>query len=156
MFSIETFLNTELTGENATKRLTLPPGAYPGVITDVGGRQFEGKKDSNRGQVYNRFDVTVELHLPPEVVTAIGASESTVKRTYGIMLDVTSSGALDMAKDKNTAFGRLREAAGMNSPDKPFLPRALVGLMLSWTVVNKPSISNPAEMIDEISAVTKM
>jgi hypothetical protein len=52
-----------------------------------------------------------------------------VKVPQDVMLDLTDSGQLDMAKGRNVRLGRLREALDLNAPGRPFSFAMIQGRM---------------------------
>ena len=44
MFDASTFMQSTTTAAGSTKRIPIPVGEYPGVITKIDFRQAEGKK----------------------------------------------------------------------------------------------------------------
>lgn len=129
-FDPNKFLSQTVTGANTTRVIPVPIGEYPAIIDKVDIRPWQSKKDP--GMAGLALDVLWWVQSP-EVQTLLGRDKVIVKQ--GIMLDLTEDGeALDMSEGRNIGLGRLREAVGLNDPDKPFSFDQLPGNMATVLV----------------------
>ena len=150
-FDPNTFLNTTLTESNSTVAVPCPPGEYHAVTTEVPKfRENQGTKDPTKS--YLSLDVLWEISDPAVVEVT---SRNPTKVRQSILIDRNEAGGIDVAKGKNVALGRLREALGMNEPGKPFSFTNLAGQSAKVTVVNRPDPNDPDRVYDEVKAVAR-
>lgn len=134
MIDAENFLNETITGANSTTRIPVPKGEYPVIIDDIQYRKADRKDQP--GLVSHMLDV-IFLIDDANVKEVTGLPKPTVRQT--VFLDLGDDGKLDMSKGKNVQLGRMREALGLNDPDKPFSFGQLKGQACYITVVHNPS-----------------
>lgn len=119
MFDAQEFMNQTMTDSNSTELIPVPENmsgeGYVAVVTGVDVRQWVKKTDPSVSGL--ALDLVWEIQ-DEEVKKAVSRDKVTVKQ--GIMLDITETGQIDMAKGKNVNLGRLREALGLNNPGEPF------------------------------------
>ena len=121
VFDPAAFMQTAVTGALDTKIPQWPVGEYLARITKVEVNLWESQAKGTSGL---RADIWLETD-DPRVVQA-GARNL----IYGIMLDLTETGQLDMGKGKNTRLGKLREAVDQNDPTQPWSFPMLEGRVL--------------------------
>lgn len=133
-FDPTSFLDQSVTGSNATAFIPHPAGDFPAIITKVTPRQMDSKQ--NPGTMQTLVDVTYETD-DANAREVTGLPKPTVRQS--IFLDLNDAGKLDMSKGRNVQLGRLREALGLNDPDKPFSFNSLIGQPCVVKVVHNPS-----------------
>lgn len=103
-FDFDVFFGQEITGAHETKFTPVPEGEYTGFIDEIAGAEFG---DSKVLQVtYMLTDERLKEELKMDKVT--------VRDT--VFLEFESDGRLAFGKNKNIKLGKLREAAGQNTP----------------------------------------
>ncbi len=125
MFSPESFLDAQIT-EASVRRPPLTAGIdVIGLIKDVKARAWTGKDDPSKSGI--AMDVTIEVDLNgyPAEKARLGIDK--VVLFDSIMLNLTDSGAIDMAPGKNGRLRQYREALGMNTPGEVFSFRNMPG-----------------------------
>lgn len=148
-FDPTSFLGDTITGQMDTKITPVPAGGpYPAVITKVAARQFDGKKDPTK--TYTSVDVTFEID-DATARQATGLDHPTVR--MNLFLDLTAQGKLDTSKGKNVQLGRLREALGLNDPNRPFSFNDLLGRACMVEVDHRPNDNSPGDFYANISKV---
>lgn len=150
MLSAEDFLNDTVAGSNATSYTPVPKGEYPAMISKVEYRVMDSKVKP--GEKNHVIDVTFVID-DATARDVTGLPEPTVRQS--IFLDVSSDNKLDMSKGKNVNLGRLREALGMNDPDKPFSFNHLKGQACYVTVEHNPSTKDPRDVFANVGKVGK-
>jgi hypothetical protein len=128
------FLDQTVTGQNSTQRIPVPAAEYPALIDKVEYRQMN--LPSQPGEIRHVCDVTYSID-DANVKEITGLPKPTVRQT--LWLDLTADGKLDMSKGKNVDLGRLREALGLNDPEKPFSFSQLKGMACFIKVEHNPS-----------------
>lgn len=151
MFDANAFLSQEITGALDTKYVPIPPGDYPAIITKLEGREQDNKNDP--AKPWTVLDVTYQLE-DAKVREVTGLPNPTVRQS--IFLEMDASGRLDTSKGKNIALGRLREAVGLNDPDKPFSFQQLMGQACVVSVVNTPKKDDPSTIYSNVNKVGKL
>lgn len=146
-FDPQAFLDSAVSGSNDTKVIPVPVGEYMGIIQDVKPRPWQSKDGTSSGVALDVTwlveDANVKQYLGRETVTC----------KQGIMLDLTPSGGVDMAKGKNIGLGRLREAVGKNNEGEPFSFSMLPGLSAKISVTHR--IHND-DTFAEVKGVARM
>lgn len=150
MLNAETFLNETITGANSTSRIPVPRGEYPAIIDDVAYREMDRKDQP--GVKSHIVDVTFAID-DANVREVTGLPKPTVRQS--LFLDLTAEGKLDVSKGKNVGLGRLREALGLNDPDKPFSFGHLKGQACYVTVEHNPSNKPDGEIYANVGKVGK-
>jgi hypothetical protein len=149
MFNAESFLSTAVTGEMATKIISVPEGVWNGQIVKLDTRQ-QDKKDGT-GKM-SMLDVTWEI-LDEEVKKKTALAKPTCRQT--LFLDFNEQGALERGEGKNVALGKLREALGQNNKGKPWKPGDLMHQFAKVTVKHSPNDKDPESPFSNVVAVTK-
>lgn len=147
MFDADSFLNASIQGSNSTKVTPVPIGEYHGVIEKVVPRQWQSKDGSQTGVALDVFWLIEDA----DVKAFLG--RDTVSCKQGIMLDISSTGGLDMAPGKNVGLGRLREAVGQNDASKPFSFQNLPGMSAKVGVEHRV---NGEDVFAEVKKVAKL
>lgn len=153
MFNADLFLQTTFEEALDDKRIPVPAGEYIGQITELKTRSGIIGKGERQGEAWASLNIQIEL--------ADDALKTLLKREkiivyYSPMLDLTSSGGLDMGPQRNVALGALRTATGQNTKGQPWQPAMLVGHMVRCSVKHVPSIKDPSVMNAEVSGVARM
>jgi hypothetical protein len=150
MFDADSFLNSVVTGANATKVVPCPVGEFPGVIDKIAARQWQSADGTKTGVA---LDVTWSVE-DDEAKAVTG--RDVVSCRQGIMLDLTPDGAVDMAEGKNVGLGRLRAAVGLNDPSVEFSFNQLPGRMGKIKVGHRPDNRDPEIIYAQVDAVTSL
>lgn len=150
MFDPNTFLADTVTGANDTKYIPVPQGEYPAIIKSVAARQMPSKADP--GKQVTVVDVVYDID-DQTVREVTGLDNPTVRQS--VFLDLTPQGKLDMSKGKNIGLGKLREALGLNDPNKPFAFQDLTGRAAIVAVEHTPG-KNEGEVYANVSKVGKL
>lgn len=150
MFDPNSFLQDTVTGANDTKYIPVPQGEYPAIIKSVAARQMD-KKDKP-GEKMTVADVVYEID-DATVKEVTGLDNPTVRQS--LFLDLTPQGKLDMSKGKNINLGKLREALGLNDPNKPFSFGDLPGRAAIISVEHTPG-KNEGEVYANVGKVGKL
>lgn len=113
-FDAEAFQNSVITESNSTRTIPWPQGEYVGTIKKAEVRSGTISKGERQGQPWAGVSVQVEVDrsLLPEGASSVASGM--------VMLDLTDAGGLDTRPGRNVNLGRLREAAGLNTPGQPF------------------------------------
>lgn len=151
MFDPNQFLNDSVTGANDTKYIPVPQGEFPAIIKAVNARQMPSKADP--GKFVTVADVVYEID-DQTVRTATGLDTPTVRQS--VFLDLTPEGKLDMSKGKNIGLGKLREALGLNDPNKSFSFADLPGRAAIVQVEHTPNEKSPGDVYANVSKVGKL
>lgn len=146
-FDAQSFLDATVSSANDTEIIPVPVGEYFGIIDKVAPRQWQSKDGTKSGIALDIIwlveDAGVKQQLGRETVTC----------KQGIMLDLNTSGGLDLSKGKNIGLGRLREAIGKNEEGQPFSFSMLPGLTAKISVTHRVS---GEDTFAEVKAVAKM
>ena len=134
-FSAEAFKASAISDANADRYTPVPEGDYKGTIT---------KADIAAGEAANgpwaRYDIT------------IGIIDSRTGDTRpvrgGIMLDLSESGGLNMAPNRNITLGQLRSACGLNTPGKPFHWEDTIGHEVLVTIKHRPDKNDATKLYE--------
>lgn len=152
MFDPSEFLNSTITDSNDTKLIPVPDNmageGYLMLAGKVDCRTWQKKDDPSVSGL--ALDIQWEIQ-DEEVKTICGREKITCKQ--GIMLDLTDSGQLDMAKGKNIGLGKLREAMGLNVAGQPFSFSMITGRMAKGFVQHRV---NGEDVFAEIKRVGKV
>jgi hypothetical protein len=150
MFDPNEFLADTVTGANDTKYTPVPVGEYPAIIKSVNARQMNSRQDPSKQITVT--DIVYEID-DAAVRTATGLDTPTVRQS--VFLDLTPQGKLDMSKGKNIGLGKLREALGLNDPNKPFSFADLPGRAAIVSVEHTPG-KEPGDVYANVSKVGKL
>lgn len=151
LFDKDTFLAQEVTGANDTKYPVIPPGEYPAMSKSLDSRQFPGTKDPTK--VFTALDITWDID-DATVREATGLDKPTCRQS--IFLDLNDAGKLDMNQTKNVQLGRLREALGLNDPDKPFSFSQLLGQPALVRIESSPNDKDPDNPYSNVTKVAQV
>ena len=146
-FDAQSFLDATVSSSNSTRVIPVPLGEYMGIIDKVSPRQWQSKDGTQSGIA---LDI-IWLVEDAGVKQALGRDTVTVKQ--GIMLDLNTSGGLDLSDGKNIGLGRLREAVGKNEEGQPFAFSMLPGLSAKISVTHRV---NGEDTFAEVKAVAKL
>ena len=152
MFDAQNFMNAVFDEVNSTKLIPCPAGEFNAQIEKAETKSGTISKGDRIGEPWAQFAVTYVIE-DASVKALVG--RETVKVIDGIMLDLTPSGGLDMSIDKNLAFGRLREACGLNVKGEIFSPLMLIGKRVKISVRHVPGYRDPTSLQAEVSGVVK-
>lgn len=127
MFDATAFASTPVEGAHDTTYIVVPEGDdYTGSISRVDFRNGTNKN----GDMWVRAEISFLINDEDGEIREITGRDQNVVRK-GIFLDVkdgpNGSPVLDMAKGKNVALGKIREAAGQNWSNRPWDFSMLVG-----------------------------
>ena len=151
MFDPQSFLDAQIT-EVSVKRPPLTAGIeIIGVITEVAARTWTGKKDPSQSGL--AIDVKVEYDLKgsyPAEAAKTGADKLILSDS--IMLNLTDSGAIDLAPGKNARLRQYRDALDMNKAGEVFAFRAMVGRPIRTKIKHVPY---NGDILDNIDTVAK-
>jgi hypothetical protein len=151
-FDPSSFLETVFTEPSITERLLCPPGEFPAIVDKVEARAWTGKADSSKSGVVMDIHWSIE---DQSVKEACKRDKVTVRQS--IMFNTNENGiGIDMEKAKSdVAFGRLRDALGLNAGT--FSPSMLNGRMAKVRVTHSTGTDkNGLPVVNEnITAVTK-
>lgn len=147
-FDADQFLNAAVEGSNSTKIQPCPIGEYPGLCEKVEARQWQSKDGTKTGVALDVFWSVQD----PNVQQALGRESVTVKQ--GIMLDLTSSGGLDMSEGRNVGLGRLRAAVDLNEGQFAF--NMLPGRMAKLKVSHRQDQKDPEIVYAQVDAVAHL
>ena len=153
MFDASNFLNTVFTDANDTKITPCPAGEYAAQIESDEPKSGQIKNGERVGQDWAGLNIKYTI-TDPGVLALLGRDKVIVSDL--VMLDLTPGGGLDMGPQRNIGLGRLREATGLNSPGQPFSPVMFIGKSVRVSVKHVPGFKNPADLVAEISGVTKL
>lgn len=153
MFDASNFLNTVFTDANDTKITPCPAGEYAAQIESVEPKSGQIKNGERVGQDWAGLNIKYTI-TDPGVLALLGRDKVIVSDL--VMLDLTPGGGLDMGPQRNIGLGRLREATGLNQPGQPFSPVMFIGKSVRVSVKHVPGFKNPADLVAEISGVTKL
>lgn len=146
-FDAMAFMNATMDQALDTRILPMPEGEYLAQVEKLVPRTGTGKNGEN----WTAVDVFYAITGPE--VEAMNLKKKVVKG--GFMLDLLPNGNLDLGPQKNVAFGRFREALGMNVPGQPFSPAMAVGQMVKVRIKHRPNPDNAEIVYDEVAAVTR-
>jgi hypothetical protein len=141
MFDADTFLHTQTTEADSTRREPIPVGEYTAVVEGI-------KPDvTQSGKPLLRVNWKLADPRYPDVEGRL------VDQT--IWLDVTDTGSLDRSKGKNIGLGRLRTAVGQNNPGQPWSPAMLMGQVALVSISHRADKDDPDVLYDQVKGVTK-
>lgn len=151
LFDKETFLSAEVTGANDTTYPTIPPGEYPAIAKKLDSRQFPGTQDPTK--IYTSLDIIWAID-DVGVKEATGLPEPTCRQS--IFLDLNEAGQLDMREKKNVQLGRLREALGLNDPEKAFSFAQIAGQPAIVRIEHSPNKNDPENPYSNVTKVAQV
>jgi hypothetical protein len=148
IFDPDSFLASTVDSANDTTVQPLSPGEYNAQVEELKFREVTGKDGDPRYILDVIYDI-----LDDGAKKELGREKITVRQT--LWLDVTSQGQLDTAKGKNISLGRLRSAAGLNDPGKPFAPVNLKGCVVKVQTTLRADNRDPSIQYAEVKSVGK-
>lgn len=143
-FDPTAFLAQTVTEANDTSVIPAPEGEFLAVADKVDVKQWSKKDGSASG-----LKLSVLWDIQDEAVKAHCGRE-TVKVGQDIMLDLTETGGLDLARGRNVNLGRLREALNLNTPGQPFSFSMVQGRMAKVNIKHRV---DGADIYAEVKAV---
>lgn len=146
-FDPSSFLETVFTEPSSTERLLCPVDEYPATIEKLDARAWS--KDGKSGVF-----VDVIWSVESDAAKAVCKRDKVLVK-QGIGFDITPEGLIDMEKAKaNVAFGKLRDAVGLNTERFSF--NMLPGRMAKIRVTHSTSTKDGVTYLNEnVAAVTK-
>lgn len=151
-FDVSTFLDATTT-DALSRRPPIPAGTeLLGIIGEPKARQSQGKKDPTQTFTFLDLPVEFDLNQIPAVREAVGQDKVTL--TYGFMVDITPSGALDTSAGKNGRLRQLREALDMNKAGQTFNIRMLQGRQARFKISHRVNELD-GEIYDQVDSVAK-
>jgi hypothetical protein len=149
-FDAEAFQNAIFTEANSTTMVPWPAGTYVGTIKKAEVRSGTVQKQGNNyGKPWAGLSVQVEVDKSflPEGASPVASGM--------VMLDLTDAGGLDTSKGRNIGLGRLREAAGLNSPGQAFQFGMLEGKTVKVSTGHRVDQNDPNIQYTEVKAFAK-
>lgn len=135
MFDPNAFLD-QTTDVALERRPPVPAMDYLATITDLQSKEWTSKdKFNDDGTLRSglKFEITLELQLPPEVQEMCKITKLTL--TDAPLIDMTPDRmGIDYSIGKNSRLRQYRDATGLNVAGQPFSPRMLVGRMVKVRV----------------------
>lgn len=145
------------TSEANTRRPPIPAGqAVRGRLGAPKIRQAEGKKETNKGEVYTFLEIPVELDMNsnPGAKAAIGGLDM-VPVTWSTRLDLAANNqGFDMSPGKNNGLRQLREATNLNNPGQIFSIPMVEGREVLCMIKNEKGQDD--EIYDRIGSLAKI
>jgi len=151
LFNPETFLEGAVTGANDTKYPLIPAGEFPAISKSLAAREMPNTKNPIQGP-YTVLDIVWGID-DAEVKEATELESPTCRQS--VFLDL-HEGVLDMRATKNVQLGRLREALGLNDPEKPFSFKDLVGQPALVRVEHTPNAKDPENPYANVTKVAAL
>lgn len=151
MFDPNTFMSDTITGATDTKYVPVPQGEYPAIIKSLSARQIPSRQDPSKQMTI--VDIVYEID-DSTVKEATGLDAPTVRQS--VFLELTERGKIDNSKGKNVPLGKVRDALGLNNPDKPFALTDLVGRAAVVTVEHTPNEKSPGDVYANVTKVGKL
>lgn len=144
-FDAEAFQNAVVTEASSTSINPWPQGDYVVTIKKAEIRSGTIGRGDRTGQPWAGLSVQVEIGDRSQLPEGCAPTASGM-----VMLDLTDSGGLDMTKGRNVNLGRLREAAGLNTPGQPFSFPMLEGRTVKVSTGLRMDKDNPELQYTEI------
>jgi len=151
LFNADTFLEQTVTGANETKYPVIPAGEYPAISKSIAAREMQNNKEPEKGP-YTVLDITWAID-DAGVKEETGLDSPTCRQSVFLEL---KEGILDMSDKKNVPLGRLREALGLNDPDKPFSFNDLVGQPAIVRIEQSPNAKDPENPYSNVTKVAQV
>ena len=151
LFNPDTFLEQTVTGALDPKYPIIPPGEYPAISKSLKAREMPNEKEPAKGP-YTVVDIVWAIE-DAGVKEATGLDSPTCRQS--VFLDL-HEGKLDMRPKKNIQLGRLREALGLNDPDKPFSFNDLVGQPAIVRIEQSPNAKDPENPYSNVTKVAQV
>lgn len=150
MFSPESFLDAQIT-EASVKRPPLSAGKdFVGIITAVTPRTWQGKEDPSKSGIAMDVKIEFDLNSDPAELARVGVPKVIIQDS--IMLNLTDSGAIDLAPGKNGRLRQYREALDMNKSGEPFSFRNMIGRPIRAKIKHDPY---QGEIFDKVDSVAR-
>ncbi len=151
LFNADTFLEQTVTGASETKYPVIPAGEYPAISKSITAREMPNLKEPEKG-AYTVLDITWAID-DAGVKEETGLDAPTCRQSVFLELE---NGLLDMREKKNVPLGRLREALGLNDPDKPFSFNDLVGQPAIVRIEQSPNAKDPENPYSNVTKVAQV
>lgn len=161
MIDVKSLMTTTFDKAIDTVRIPCPTGEYTAQIgtgpDDIAIEEgTSGLLTKNPGRPWARLDVNLTISDPSGSLQAATGRSPMIVRD-GIMLDLDSSGGIDLTIGKNTRLGKLFEAAGWPVDEKKRLKpgwsfRWLAGKTLKVKIEHEMYQDRPVE---RVAAVTR-
>lgn len=153
-FDAALFENMVIEGANETHSTPVPEGDYTAIIDKVQISSIEIKNGDRAGQTVPILNVTYHIMDDDGALAAqLNRDKITVRQM--IWLDVTDKGTLAFGPNQNLGLGRVREAAGLNNPNKPFAFKQLEGQGPVRIAVTHRTDDERGLTYDQVSRVSK-
>lgn len=156
LFTPDTFLDTEVTGQMDDKVVPVPLGRYKFQIEEI--KLIRGDRDQPKpGEDPHWYSLELTC-VADGNQKARGQEGKTIKditgreqvRTrYKGFADI-KNGAWELGPGKNVALGAIRTATGLNDPSAPFKMNMLKGQVFSGEVVHRKDKDDPEKFYPEI------
>ena len=151
LFNPDTFLEQTVTGSMDTVFPTIPPGEYPAISKSIKAREMPNTKEPEKGP-FTVLDIVWAID-DAAAKEATGLDSPTCRQS--VFLDL-HEGLLDMREKKNISLGRLREALGLNDPEKPFSFNDLVGQPAIVRIEQSPNAKDPENPYSNVTKVAQV
>lgn len=145
LFNIDTFLDSTVEGQIASKRIPLPEGPWAAEIVKLEPRSQRVQRGQHEEMAYI-LDVHFEISDP----VAVEATKSSrpVPVVHGIWLNLNAEGTgLDL--DNNIQLGQLRKAVGQEN-EEAWSPSMLMNQGCMVNIINKPDPNNPDNVYNRV------
>lgn len=139
------------TTEESVKRPPIPAGDYMGVIGDVAATQWASKTDPTKAGW--KFDIPITLDLPQDVAESVGLTNTQLKVTDSVMLDLNDSGAIDFSIGKNGKLRKYREATNNNKAGQFFSARMLSGQVVTVKITHREYPEGSGDLFEQVNGV---
>ena len=151
LFNPDTFLEQTVTGSLDTTYPLIPAGEYPAISKSIKAREMPNDKEPEKGP-YTVLDIVWNID-DAGVKEATGLDTPSCRQSVFLELQ---EGLLDMRENKNIPLGRLREALGLNDPDKPFSFNDLVGQPAIVRIEHTPNKKDPENPYSNVTKVAQV
>lgn len=125
-FDPQAFENMVIEQSNETKSTPVPEGDYKTIIDSVNVKSVKIKSGDREGQEVPVLQVVYQI-LDEDGTLAKQLNMDKITVRQDVWLDVSESGTLAFGPNQNVRLGKLRDAVGLNQPNKPFSFKMLEG-----------------------------
>jgi len=151
LFNPDTFLEQTVTGSLDTKYPVIPAGEYPAISQSIKAREMPNTKEPEKGP-YTVLDIVWNID-DAGVKEETGLDSPTCRQSVFLEL---KDGLLDMSAKKNIPLGRLREALGLNDPDRAFSFNDLVGQPAIVRIEQSANAKDPENPFSNVTKVAQV